>query len=362
MLTLLVPEAPLISMQTKATPDSLCKLPKYGQLDSVYFTMAQQVLDGLSKVNTRVLSAESKCMICLDVYGTVIGEGGIDEPPVYFSCSHDVGAEYIRTWLSPNGEARNSCPACRITFFPAQPRPYMEYEIIKEEQEEEEDDDKDDWYRPRRRANPAAFFRDVLRLVGEAEQPPEEGQEFPQREVRESNAQRQIRAWWPEFFRTTTEQYQESIRRAREVITTPRLPPPEADMSFWSPYPYLQLCASEPINPEEVHSGHLDNVVQSLATAFRTLPFREALAYSILRDSGAEARLPVPPDYDLRPLSAEQEEAMFLEIERRGGFAESDFARQYTGLTNRERWRVCREEGGESWNPDMRHWSPDWSG
>ena len=323
--------------------------------------MAYQFLDGLSKVNTQFLSAESKCMICLNVYGTEIEEDGTDEPALWLPCGHDVGAECIRTWLSPDKEARNSCPVCRMTSFPAQPRPYMEYGTIEEEEDEEEDDDDDDWHGPRRRANPAAFFRDVLRLVGETGQPPEEGQEVSQREVAESNAQRQIRDWWPEFFRTTTEQYQESIRRAREVITTPRIPPSGADMNYWSSYPYLQICASEPINLEEVDPRHLDNVVQSLATAFRTLPFREALAYSILRDSGAEARLPVPPDYNLRPLSAEQEEALFLEIERRGAFAGSDFARHFRGLTNRERWRVRREEGGESWNPDTRLWSPDWS-
>lgn len=300
-------------------------------------------------------------MICLNVYGTEIEEGGTDETAVYLPCGHNVGAECIRTWLSPDREARNSCPACRMTFFPAQPRPYMEYGTLEEEQEEEEDDDDDDWHGPRRRANPAAFFRDVLRLVGETGQPPVEEREVPQREVGESTAQRQIRARWPEFFRTTTEQYQESIRRAMEVIITPRIPPPGADMNYWSPYPYLQFCASEPINLEEVNPRHLENVVHSLATAFRTLPFREALAYSILRDSGAEAQLPVPTDYNLRPLSAEQEEAMFLEIERRGGFAETDFARQYTGLTNRERWRVRREEDSEGWNPDTRLWSPDWS-
>ena len=302
-------------------------------------------------------------MICLNEYGTEIEEGGTDETAVYLPCGHDVGAECIRTWLSPDREARNSCPACRMTFFPAQPRPYMEYGTIEDEEEEEEDDSQDDWHGPRRRANPAAFFRDVLRLVGETGQPPEEGQEISisQRERGESNTQRQIRDWWPEFFSTTTEQYQESIRRAREVITTPRIPPPGVDMNYWSPYPYLQTCASEPINLEEVDPRRLENVVQSLATAFRTLPFRQALAYSILRDSGAGARLPVPPNYNLRPLSAEQEEAMFLEIERRGGFAESNLARQYTGLTNREKWRVRREEDGESWNPDTRLWSSDWS-
>ena len=197
--------------------------------------------------------------------------------------------------------------------------------------------------------------------MGEAGQPAEEGQENLRRDGEETNEHRQIRACWPEFFGTTTEQHQESVRRAKVIVTTPRTPPPGADMAFWSPFPYLQLCASEPISPEDVHSQTLDIVVQALATAFRTLPFREALAYSILRDTGAAARLPVTLENDLRPRSAEQEEAMFLEMERRGAFAENDSARQYAGLSNRERWRVHREEYGQCWNPDTRRWRPDWS-
>lgn len=323
--------------------------------------MAQQFLDGLPEISAKDLPAGSSCMICRDMYGTKTEEGGGNEPAICLSCGHDVGAECIRTWLSPDIEARNSCPACRRTFFPAQPRPYMDYGTIEEEQDEEDDNDEDDWHGPRRRAHQAAFFLEIMRLIREAAQPPEEGQETPQSEGMESNAERQIRGWWPEFFRITPEQYHDSIRRARAVVITPRVPPPEVDVNCWSPYPYLQLRTSEPLSLEEVDPRYLDEVVQALATVFRTLSFREALAYSKLRDSGAEARLPVPPEYDLRPLNAEQEEAMFLEMERRGAFAATVLARQSTGLTNREIWRVHREENGESWNPDTGLWSPDWS-
>ncbi|KAL9065683.1 MAG: hypothetical protein Q9161_008069 [Pseudevernia consocians] len=235
----------------------------------------------------------------------------------------------------------------------------MEHGTVENEQDEE-----DDWHGAGDRFLPALwptladYFRDILRIIGEDGQPspPQGGPEVLQRGAREEFVRELVRIWWPGFFRTTTEQYQESIRRARAVITTPRVPPPEADMNYWSPYPYLQLSVSEPINPEEVDPQHLDNVVEVLATAFRTLSFREALAHSSLRISGAEARLS-----DLRPLSAEQEEELFREMERRGAFPEIDFARQYTRLSNRERWQVHREEDGESWNPDTRLWSPYWS-
>ena len=97
--------------------------------------MAQKLLDGLPKVNARDLSAESKCMICLDAYRTEIEDGGADEPAVLLPCGHDVGQKCIHIWLSPDREARNSCPACRMTFFLAQPRPCMESGTYEEDQD-----------------------------------------------------------------------------------------------------------------------------------------------------------------------------------------------------------------------------------
>ena len=325
-------------------------------------TMAQKFLEGLPKVNTEDLPKGSGCMICQEAYSTRIEEDGTMESAVRLPCGHDIGVDCIRTWLSLEKEAKNSCPACRMRFFPAQPRPYMEHRAFVDL----EGDEEDNWHGPRgrvdlpRRANPGAFYLEVLRTVGEAGQPPREGQEMERREAGEEDEQDRIRSWWPEFFQTATEVYEESIRRARAVVTTPRVPPSRANMSHWSPYPYLQVSVSEPRSPEETDPQHLYNVVQALATAFRTLPFREALVHSILRDQGAEARLPTPIEGDLRPLSAEQEEALFREMERRGAFLERDSARQYEGLTNRERWQLHREEDGEAWNPHTRLWSSDW--
>lgn len=129
-------------------------------------------------------------------------------------------------------------------------------------------------------------------------------------------------------------------------------------MDFWSPYPYLQICTSDPINPAELDPQHVEKVIRALTNAFRTLSFRGAIVYSILRELGARDRLPLLSRDDLLPLSAEQEAALFQEMERRGAFTERDFVRQYTALNNRERWRVHREEDGEVWNPDMRLGSP----
>ena len=341
-------------------------------------TMAQSFLDGLPQVDLKTLPPESCCTICQNLYGTETKEGGAGERVVRLPCGHNFGADCIRTWLSPDREARNSCPACRTTFFPAQPRPYMDHGAIQEGEDEDEDEDEgqdndddeegeDDWHgahgrvNPPRRTNAGIFYQDVLRMVGEAGQPPREGEEVPQVEAREEHNRDRIRRWWPAFFGTTTDQYQDSIRRARAVITMPRVPIPGANINFCTPYPHLQLGASALSNLEELDPQHIDRVVQTLATAFRTLSFREAVVYSILRDFRADTQIPTTAEDGLRALSAEQEELLFREMERAGAFPDIDPASQYAGLNNRERWQMHREKYGETWNPHTGLWSPDWS-
>lgn len=303
-------------------------------------------------------------MICREVYGTETEEEGAVETAIRLPCGHDCGAGCIRTCLSPDKEARNTCPACRRTFFPAQPRPYLEHGLFDED---------DDWHAARGlinpfprfillpRPNPAASFLSALHMVGQAGQPPREGQEVPQLGAREEEVRQRQRDWWgPHFFETTTEQYEESIRRARATIVTPQIPSPDVNMAFWSPLPYLQISASETLHPDEVDPQYLDTIVQAVATAYRTLPFREAVVYSILRNDGAHERLPPSSGNGYQVLTAEQEEALFRELERRGAFIGNDFIRVYTRLTHRQRWQVYREEDGYSWNPVTGFWSPDW--
>ena len=156
--------------------------------------MAQIFLDGLPRVTLKDLPAESKCMICLNDYDNKTEEESA-ENAIRLPCGHDVGAECIRTWLSPDREAKNSCPACRMIFFPARPRPYMEHGEIEGVGEEDEEDD---WHGGRGRANTplfahqGAFFRSVERMVGEAGQPPQEGQVLS-RDVREDIAREGVR-------------------------------------------------------------------------------------------------------------------------------------------------------------------------
>ena len=86
------------------------------------------------------------CMICLEDYNTLNTSTGIVEFSVHLPCGHWVGSACISTWL----QKHNTCPACRQTFFSAQPRPYLEHGIMG-------DDDP--------RATPAASSTEGLRTI-----------------------------------------------------------------------------------------------------------------------------------------------------------------------------------------------------
>lgn len=91
--------------------------------------MAQQFLNNLLRTENIVKVDELEaptCMICLEPYGTLSPITGATELQVRLPCGHFVGSVCIATWLRD----KNSCPACRHTFFPAQPRPYLEDGII----------------------------------------------------------------------------------------------------------------------------------------------------------------------------------------------------------------------------------------
>lgn len=91
--------------------------------------MAQEFLGQLLRMeNTVKVDEQETCMVCLESYGTLNSSTGAVEFQVRLPCSHLVGTICIATWLRDN----NSCPACRATFFPAQPRPYLEYGITND--------------------------------------------------------------------------------------------------------------------------------------------------------------------------------------------------------------------------------------
>ena len=86
--------------------------------------MSQEYLNRLlSSPEHRV---QGECVICLEPYNTLNSTTGIMEVEIRLSCGHTVGSACIVTWLREN----NSCPLCRETFFPRQPRPYLEHGIM----------------------------------------------------------------------------------------------------------------------------------------------------------------------------------------------------------------------------------------
>lgn len=92
------------------------------------YTMSPEFLERLlSTPENRVRSKQgSSCMICLEDYNTLNTSTGVVEWEIRLPCGHGVGSSCIVAWLRTN----NSCPACRATFFPQQPRPQLEHDIV----------------------------------------------------------------------------------------------------------------------------------------------------------------------------------------------------------------------------------------
>ena len=83
--------------------------------------MSQEYLNRL--LSTPENRVQGECVICLEPYNTMNTTTGVIEAQIKLSCGHTIGSACIVTWLRDN----NSCPLCRETFFPRQPRPYLEH-------------------------------------------------------------------------------------------------------------------------------------------------------------------------------------------------------------------------------------------
>ena len=95
--------------------------------------MTIQFLEQLPRIPPGDLPAGSSRMICLSAYGTQSAENPTIESPVRLPCTHHVGLDCIKTWILTETMARNSCPYCRQSFFPAPPRSYRVPEDDPEE-------------------------------------------------------------------------------------------------------------------------------------------------------------------------------------------------------------------------------------
>ena len=90
----------------------------------IHLNMSREYLNRL--LSTPEHRVQGECVICLEPYNTLNTTTGIIEVEVRLSCGHTVGSACIVTWLRDN----NSCPLCRETFFPRQPRPYLEHGVM----------------------------------------------------------------------------------------------------------------------------------------------------------------------------------------------------------------------------------------
>ncbi len=158
------------------------------------------------------------------------------------------------------------------------------------------------------------YHREVIRRVG---RPPQEGHAPGDTPTSQPT-------WYGYFVEAAAEQYHESLIRARAY-----------------------LARTSP--------GHEEHHVIALATAYRTLAIRDMLLYLKFGRDGIFPSVVGPIS---GPLNAEQSEALFRELQRRGAFdPELHPFSQYEGLTDREMWLLHREEGESYSTWEGGYWS-----
>ena len=265
--------------------------------------MAQHFLNELAKVRLPDVPEDAECMICQEKYGTVPSDNGVLEHAVLLPCHHHVGSECIATWLSPNDGPGNSCPLCRTLFFHAPSRDYSDDEEEDEddegERDEEDDEDGDEDLndddggenddgredaedRRDEREDTTTTIPDGFRIVESSSVNTPSPEKIDGQDGQE---------WFERWPSPTGQQIEDSQKRARQALLRP---PPSGFMQGVS----LQV---------QLPPADLELRVKKLASAYRTMPFRETLLYLNLREIGT--RIP-PLEFPHRDLSARQEEAL----------------------------------------------------
>lgn len=328
--------------------------------------MAEDFLDALPEALD--LPSDSSCMICLERYGVESSIDGILERAVLLPCNHHIGTDCISIWVCEEG--KTTCPMCRARLFATPSQSYLEYmgqEIIGEDglvlfglfrpPPPHDVDGYPDLY------DPSGFTRIVARMIEEAGRPLGAQEGRPGAEGEQSrNQQVPSPNMYVNFLQRSTEEYSESFRRARAIESTPVPSPPglPAFSEEWGQEQQAHGVTSDEIAAERSDRTNLwGRRVERFARSFRLLSFREFLLYLHLVYDGAQLpQLAFP----IRPLNPEQEEALFLEIERRGAFAmPGEFYDEHTYFiypmgTNRQRWQTHRETFGQVYNPVYRRW------
>ena len=336
--------------------------------------MAQRFLDQLPKMPNGLLPNGTECMICKEEYGTVPSDNGNIEHAVILPCLHHVGSECIAIWLSPDNGLGNSCPLCRTVFFPIRVREYDDEDnddgddddgsgdsdsdsdsdsdgdndhdneernqddgsgdSDEEEKEEEDDDDGDEGDEGheeeeggedgsesdnQRERNPMTLLDAFQRVASysASTHAPEE-------------TQREDGQWFERWPLPTAEQIETNEKRARLQLLRP--PPP----SIFPQPSTSQTTHSPPADPE--------TEITRLASAYRTMAFRETLLYIKLTDAGSRMP-PLRSPHNGADLSPHQEEMLLWELGQRGAFTDARARPGYMGMTNRQSWNAHRAKG-----------------
>lgn len=334
--------------------------------------MAQRFLDQLPKVPDRLLSNVTECMICREAYGTVPSDNGTIEHAVLLPCLHHVGSECIAIWLSPDNGLGNSCPLCRTVFFPIRVWDYEDEDDgddddgsddsdsdsgedndheneggneddgsgdsdeEKEEEENDEGDEGDEDHQEEDRGDDSGSedqserspttLLDAFRKVASCSASTHAHEE----------TQRQDGQWFERWPLPTAEQIDTIEKRARLHLLRPPPPPP-------SIFPHTSTSPSQSTHTPPPPAD-LETNVAHLASAYRTMAFRETLLYVKLTEAGARMP-PLRAQNDGAGLSPYQEEMLLWELGQRGAFADARVRPGYLGMTNRQAWSKRRAEG-----------------
>ena len=301
--------------------------------------MAQRFLDQLLKVRKDELPSGAECMICREEYGTVPSDNGTIEHAVSLPCGHHVGSECIAIWLSPGDGLGNSCPLCRTVFFPSYLRD------IDEDDDDYDDEGDEDGASDSSEENNEGESEQENENSGGQDQDGAGDQQAPMTVLaafqriatssmpipalapaREAANTQSGHEWFQLWPLPTHQQIEDYQKRAQQAVLRPH------------PTGFLQSDSPQP-HPTPTELG---SKVASLASAYRTMAYRETLLYLNLTKAGA--RMP-PLGTPHNGLTAQQEEALLWELGQRGAFSARQVRPGRMAMTNRQAWYVHRSNG-----------------
>ena len=316
--------------------------------------MAQHFLDQLPKVPCGELPSDAECMICREKYGTVPSDNGVIEHAVRLPCHHAVGSECIITWLSPDNGPGNSCPLCRMVFFPNHSHDYDDdYDNDDEDDDDDDDDDDEGDYNDENddedddeengggnvgedgqdEDGPEDAEDGSVRGDGRAQSPlsllaafqklaTSSGSTAASEDTERLDGQQ----WFERWPRPTSQEIEETQKRAQRTLLRP-LPSGITHRSLPQTY---------------APSAEWDTRTAELASAYRTMAFRETLLYLKLKEAGARISL---LQLLHKGLFAHQEEQSLWELGLRGAFRTTELRPGHLTMTNRQSWYVHRARG-----------------